>query len=88
MGLESPKIRANRECDQERRTIVIRTTDAVIRELLRDGRVEEFTPETQHILLRILRQNLRGRTGVLAGENETLAGVEVRAVEVGFLRAR
>lgn len=78
--------KGERPAPLEQKTVIIRTTDAVIRELVADGALERKSRETQRVVERVLRANNRGRKVVVSGDTRAIAAwideVRVACVEL------
>lgn len=57
----------------EKKAVVIRTTDKVIREFTGRRNPEYMTLDARHVLARIIRANNRGKKAVLSGETKATA---------------
>lgn len=63
----------NRNRSPEKKAVVIRTTDKVVREFTGRRNPEYMSTEARQVLVRIIRANNRGKKAVLAGETKAMA---------------
>lgn len=63
----------NRTRSPEKKAVVIRTTDKIIREFFGRRDPQYMSIEARHVLLRIIRANNRGKKAVLSGETKATA---------------
>ena len=88
MGYEGFTARGeNRKKSPEKKAVVIRTTDKVVREFAGTRFFELLSTEAKHVLVRIIRENNRGRKTVLAGETKARA-VWIHEIWFGYADAR
>ncbi len=57
----------------EKKAVVIRTTDKIIREFFGRRDPQYMSIEARHVLSRIIRANNRGKKAVLSGETKATA---------------
>ena len=57
----------------ERKTVIIGTTNKVIREFEENRHLEDLSLDAKRVLERILRENNRGRKTVVSGETKAIA---------------
>lgn len=81
MGIENPTSDRNRDQTAERRTVVVRSADAVLAELKNHVTVDAMSTEALRVLLRVFRQNNRGNKVIVVGETQAI-GLTIHAVEV------
>ena len=63
----------NRAKSPEKRAVVIRTTDKVVREFVGRRDPQYMSIDARHVLVRIIRANNRGKKAVLSGETKATA---------------
>ena len=74
MGYEGFTLgRENRAKSPEKKAVVIRTTDRVVREFAGRRDPRYMSIEARQVLLRIIRANNRGKKAVLSGETKATA---------------
>lgn len=77
----------NRKKSPEKNAVVIRTTDKVLRELLKQRPLDDLSREAKHVLERILRENNRGRKTVVSGQTTAMA-VWIHEIRFGHAEVR
>ncbi len=63
----------NRKKSPEKRTIIIRTTDKVVQELMKERHLERMSQEARRVLERIFRENNGGKKTIVSGETKAIA---------------
>lgn len=77
----------NRKKSPEKKAVVIRTTDKVVREFAGRRNPEYMSTEARLVLVRIIRANNRGKKVVIAGETKAMA-VWINEIWFGYADVR
>lgn len=83
MGYEGLRSWGENRKSPEKKAVVIRTTDKVIREFTGHRNPKYMTLDARQVLARIIRANNRGKKVVLAGETKATA-VWINEVWFGY----
>jgi hypothetical protein len=87
MGIEAFTNWGDARKPPERNTVVMKSTDTIVRELTQPSPLEKMSEGAQRILERILRANNRGRKVVVAGETKAITA-RIHLIELIFAHVR